>query len=245
MNEEYNLVAPDIDTLTSYLSLNALSTEKITETLFCSSSELFNELLDLKPNKENGEAKSIWIMVPRGDINAYGDFENEKANGNFGSYEEFEKRWLRDYPDEIQWYRLTIASTDDERFRYRAVSVDNNLILGADLRDGLLDKSVDFKEEYRIVLLSLLTSAAHSSMEMLRMGTYNEYVRTNLPFYQRTGVINRKDFWDYYPESRHEIYEGMDDGTLEIFREFISENEPYSVGRIKHFTANDFLMHVK
>ncbi len=46
-------------------------------------------------------------------------------------------------------------------------------------------------------------------MEMVRNGTYNEYVEANLPFQHRTGVILRKDLWTVYPENKENIFEGL------------------------------------
>ena len=236
----YKLVAPDIDCLLRCFERGWGNTEPPTAQLMEAVKPLVDAVADLKPCEENKEAKQIWITVPRGTIEDYGDFEEMKSYGEVKTRKQFEKRWKEEYPDEVKWYKVIVAMTDDERFAYRAVSVDGNSIVSASLRDGLAEQEELYSEQYVLILLPLLTEAVKNSMDMLRAGTYNDFVDKNLPYEHRTGVISRKDLWKVYPENKENIFENLSDEVYQKFQEFMADNDKYKIGRMKSFTANDF-----
>lgn len=238
--ETFKLVAPDIDHLLNYFERGWRNMESPTAQLVEAIKPLFDTVSDLKPCRENDEAKQIWITVPRGTIEDFGDFEEMKSYGEVKTRKQFEKRWKEEYPDEVKWYKVVIAMTDDERFAYRAISVDGNCIVSSSLRDGLAEQKELYSEKYALILLPLLTEAVKKSMDMLRNGAYNDFVEKNLPYQHRTGVISRKDLWTVYPENRENIFENLSDEVYRKFQNYLADNDKYKIGRIKSFTANDF-----
>ena len=238
--ESYRLVAPDIDRLLERFEIGWQNMESPTKKLMDSVTPLFESLADLKPCKDNDEVKEIWIMVPRGTIEDYGDFEEMKSCGEVSTRKQFNKRWKEEYPDETKWYKLIVAMTDDERFAYRSVSVDNINVVSANLRDGLSEQEDLYSEQAALMLLPLLTDSVKKSMEMLRAGTYNDFVEKNLPYQHRKGVISRKDLWDVYPENKKSIFENLSDEIFQKFQDAMADNNKYKIGRMKSFTANDF-----
>ena len=60
----------------------------------------------------------------RGTIDDYDDYESLKDEEVVENYEEFEKMWHEEYPDEISWYHLVTIERDD----YRAIFLGRELI---------------------------------------------------------------------------------------------------------------------
>ena len=54
----------------------------------------------------------------------YDDYESLKDEEVVENYEEFEKMWHEEYPDEISWYHLVTIERDD----YRAIFLGRELI---------------------------------------------------------------------------------------------------------------------
>ena len=236
----YKLVAPDVDTLLRHFDRGFRNHETPSRELLAAMDPLFSALSDLAPCKANDEAKIIWITVPRGELSDYGSFEEAKEYGEVETEEEFEEQWREECPDEVKWYRLTIGeSKPGARFQFRSVALDNSGIISADLSDGLREETW-YAEEPQITLCKLLTEAAQQSMALLHAGTYNAFVKENLPYQHRTGVIRRTDEWRVFPEEEDHIWEGMDGNTFLAFRSFLETNNANQIGRIKSFTANDF-----
>ncbi|MBQ9438642.1 MAG: hypothetical protein IJU50_09965 [Lachnospiraceae bacterium] len=236
----YKLVAPGIDCLLNCFEHGWRNMEPPTAQLMEALKPLFDAVSELTACKENNEAKQIWITVPRGTIEDYGDFEEMKSYGEVKTRKQFEKRWREEYPDETKWYKVVVAMTDDERFAYRAVSVDGNSIVSASLRDGLAEQEELYSEQYALILLPLLTEAVKKSMDMLREGTYNDFVDKNLPYQHRIGVISRKNLWTVYPKDRESIFENLSEEVYRKFQDYLADNDKYKIGRMKSFTANDF-----
>ena len=107
-------VAPTIDRLLDRFDRGFLNPSAPTKELLSALKPLFDAVKDLKPYKD-GEAKSIWVVVPRGDISDYGDYEEWKEYGDVSSFEEFESLWKEKYPTESVWYELFLSEGEDYR----------------------------------------------------------------------------------------------------------------------------------
>ena len=71
----------------------------------------FIELRKISPIAENG-CREIWVCAERGNIEAYGNYEEWYDCGDVENYEEFEKSWLADYPNETKWYHIEAVETE-------------------------------------------------------------------------------------------------------------------------------------
>lgn len=60
--------APMLQNLLLYFSEDYRSQKQISKAIMDAMEPLFQEVSDLRPSEENNEFKSIWIMLPRGDV---------------------------------------------------------------------------------------------------------------------------------------------------------------------------------
>ncbi len=241
MNNEYKLVAPDVDRLLRFFDRRFRNPSKITPRQREAVEELWNILSPLKPLKKNEEAKSIWICVPRGDISDYDDFEELKDCGEVETYEEYLELYKQDYPDAVKWYELTVVkSYEDDSLRYIAVGLDNKTVITAvkNSDDGIFPDT----EEAAVELCKLIEPPVRESLQLLRDGIYNEKIENELPYWFRTGVIKRSDMWEAFPDFKENESEELSEETIEEFRNMLKSgrNSDEKIGRIKEFTANDF-----
>ena len=232
--------APMLQNLLLYFSEDYRSQKQISKAIMDAMEPLFQEVSDLRPSEENNEFKSIWIMLPRGDISDFGDYEEFKVDGDVDNYEDFVELWKSYFPDELMWYKvILIESTPGINLKFRFLLVDNHYAIAADLNQEYREEAW-FEDDASIELCNFLLEPVKQSMEMVRSGTYNHFVEENLPFQHRKGVIQRKDLWNVYPENKENIFEGLDEDTYKDFQEFLSTNREDDISRIKTFTANDF-----
>ena len=240
-NNIIRLTAPEIDRLL-YAYKGFRNPAQPSKALMEAMDPLYDVLAGLAPLEKNDEAKGIWLMVPRGDISDWMDFEDAKEYGEAETYEEYVKCWKEQYPLETMWYRLCISENKPgSRLKFRGVSVGRNMVVNADLNGGTREETWP-GEEQAILLMPLLTEAAKRSMDMLRNGSYNKTVAQALPYWFRTGVVERSVLYAADPEYRMADLDGLDPGKIKRFRELIAsgENEEPKTGRIQAFTANDF-----
>lgn len=234
---EWKLVAPDIDRLLRAFGRGyknpAAQTRKVLDAL----DRLLDVLADLKPLAGNDEVKSIWLKVPRGSLDDFGDYEELLAEGEVTSHEEYVELWESEYSDDYSWYELVAVENEC----CRAVSVGNVMVLCA----GSQQKPADFDwlEEHVVILLDLLARSACESMRALREGSYNAAVAEQLPYYLRTGVVARDAIWAAHPEARDAIFDGMDEDTYRAFCEYSAADaeDEGAIGRLPALTGNDFL----
>ena len=88
-----------------------------------------------------------------------------------------------------------------------------------------------------------LIDGVKECIEMLKAGTYNDFIKENLPPEHRTGKILRKHYWDIWPEARKEFFEDI---SAEDVAEFIRKASAQGEGsetikeRLPSMTANNF-----
>ena len=78
------------------------------------------------------------------------------------------------------------------------------------------------REEAVIALCALLAEPVMESMRRLKEGTYNEFVKANLPYSFRTGVIPRRVLWEREPEWKESDLEGLPEETISAFRALLN-----------------------
>ena len=244
MGEKYKLTAPDVDQLIGCYCHRIQNPEQPSAALMSALDPLFRAMADLAPDKRNNEAKGIWITVPRGEIRDWMTFKDARGYEGVKSKKEYEELWRLYHPFETEWYFIRVfENKPDSRLKFRGLSVtsrnDYCLIINADLNEDVYE-GVLFQEEAAIELCRLLLPAVEQSMEMLRDGTYNDYVANNLPYPYKTGVVARKVEWEHCPQAKENILEGLADDTLLAFRSFIQQNSEDVIGRMRIMTANDF-----
>ena len=234
---EWKLVAPDIDRLLGIFGRGyknpAAQTDKVLDAL----DQLLEVLADLEPLAGNSEVKSLWLKIPRGSLDDFGDYKGLLAEEEASSREEYAALWESKYPDEHSWYELVVVENE----LCRAVSVGNVMVLCADSKQEPTE--FDWLEEHKVILLDLLTRSARESVQALRAGSYNVTVAKRLPYYLRTGVVARDVVWGSCPEYRDAVFDGMDDDTFRAFCEYAAADaeDTGAIGRLRSMTGNDFL----
>ena len=244
-DRQYKLVAPDVNRLLMFFDQGHLNPFSSTPALLAAAEKLFGILDSLAPLKTNNEAKAIWLRIPRGTIENYDSFEDMKVWEEVETIEEYNARWLEDYPEEYCWYRLvTVQSFErDGTLRFYGVSLGNKTVISATTEEGsFYDRIYPDAEKAAVELCSLITPAVQESMALLKSGQYNALVSSSLPYQFRTGVIRRSDVWEAEPESKKFDYDGLSENSVTVFKKLIRSgiNDESRIGRIIDFTANDF-----
>ena len=239
----HNVVAPNIDKLLMYFDDGYLNPSAPSLAIMEAMEPLFAELSTLVPLKANQEVKSIWLQIPRGDINDFDSYDALLEQEIVSNYEEYEKFWLTEYPDKVKWYQLVVVESFNKKgdIYYRSVGVNRQMIISASLERG--PGNANWKDEVVIKLCKMLTMAARKSMELLKDGVYNNIVNTSLPYQFRYGVVKRSAVWSADTSMKENIFEGMNDAYFERFKELLhsGENDSSKIIPLKTMTGNIFL----
>ena len=243
-DKEWKMVAPDIDRLIRAFGRGMRNPEPSTDTLRSAFQLIVSLLEPLASAVDNDEVKSIWIRIPRGDIQDYDSFEYLRELEEITTYEEYEELWREDYPDEYNWYRLVVIQSFDNEdvLQYYGLSLGNSTVISATTEEEEADFEANIYEEIAVKICELIMPAIEKSMKLLLAGDYNTLVEKELPYIFRTGVIKRRELWDANPDRMELDYDGLSDETVNEFISLIQSgnNSDERIGRICNFTANDF-----
>ena len=242
--DNYRLIAPDISRLLYAFEHKNWNTSPSTPELDAAMGQIFDALEDLAPLKNNSEAKQIWLRIPRGTIQDYGDFEELKDINEYESYEQFREEWEYEFPYDPCWYLLSVHEirNKDGSLRFRGLSLGKNVIISAELDQEKRGHGTEVSDECAVLLCQLILPAIEKSMQLIREGKYNDLVASALPYPFRTGVIVRSDLWRYDPEQREYDKDNLSDDTISRFISLLDSgaNDETRIARIHKFTANDF-----
>ena len=220
--------APKLDFLLKVLDNRTYNPElydmKVKEKLI-----ILYALLDkIKPLSDD-EYKVLYFSVEKGNIQDYGDYEELKKYGEVSDYEEFQRRFNEDYPDEIKWYKMISTRYKN----YYSVSINSKNIIYADM-----DNKNDCFENYQLQeLLGFLITKVENCIKMLKEGTYNNYISCNYSYKNRFGVINRSDYWKIYPEIKNNL---LNEISQEEIDDFIKNASDKTNCRIKNMTSGKY-----
>ena len=242
---DYRMVAPDVDALLRCFDRGFVNPGASTPELLAAAELLFSAMEPLAPVDQDGETKAIWLRIPRGTIDDYASFEDMKAWEEVETYEEYLACWQREYPEELMWYELVVTRSlnPDGTLRYYGVSLGNKIIMSALTEGESLGIQHDcYKDPAACRLCSIVLPAIEESIDLLRSGEYNRLVEDSLPYQFRVGVIRRSDLWEVEPDAKAFDYDGLSEGQVCEFKALIESgaNSAEKIGRIRHFTANDF-----
>ena len=199
--------------------------------------ELFKLLEQVAPANENG-GKYLWIRADRGPIEDFGNAEELIAEGEYKDLDAFTKAWKDWFPEEVAWYELAALEEKDRGFRF--IRLAHKMVIVQDNQEST--------DEFTFVckiseFVAWLIDGVQECLDMLRAGTYNEFVRKNLPPQHRTGTILRRDFWNVWPEAREGFFKDI---TPEDVAEFIQLASAQAAdyrdfeGRLASMSTGDF-----
>ncbi|MDD4492880.1 MAG: hypothetical protein PHV32_00780 [Eubacteriales bacterium] len=168
--------------------------------------ELFLLIEQIKPISANG-TRSLWFRAERGAIDDFGDLDELIAEGEVESEEEFVKLWMDYFPNEIEWYEFSAVNLKEETFR--AIALRHRHVIVQDQRRPISGFPYEITEFVQWMVDSLKKCIA-----MLEAGSYNDFVRENLPPKHRIGTITRKALWDVWTESRASFFKDISKGDV-------------------------------
>lgn len=181
--------------------------------------EIFETLKEFKtfPDHDD-EIVTLFLEAPKGTIDEFGDYEELHEMGGYDTYEEFVEDWEWRCPNESKWYFFESIKTD---FGYKAIFLGHRGMIACDPRDEYYGKTPDWMEEYIHPYLKWLNSALKKAIEMLKAGTYNDYVSKYLDYESRTGTIPRNDFWKVFPESKEDYFSDISEEDVKEFVDLV------------------------
>ena len=213
-----------------------LHTQKEQETM----KQLASAFQQIQPFNEDGDCYSLYFSLPRGTVEDFGDVQEAIEWGEVETEEEYQQWFLESYPHEEKWYELTGIF----RNGYMGLILNHRMLI--EYNPLHQDSYFEEMEPHHCFLLEHLTSIIQKCVQMLKDGTYNDYVNQNISFEMKTGTIYQKDYWKIYPEHKEEMFKGLSE---ENFRrlcqvansDFMSkEGNLLPVTRMKSPTANTF-----
>ena len=195
---------------------------------------LFALLEQIAPTGEDGE-RTLWFRAERGPIEDYGDADELIAEGGSADRAALVRAWEQDFPDEVAWYAFSAVERKEERFR--AVLLDHRLVIVQDQNREQREYGADIS-----AFVQWLVDSAEACIEMLRAGTYNDYVREHLPPQHRVGTIRRQDYWDILPEERAAFFGDISSEDVAAFLRLAAAQPERSAftPRLASMTADDF-----
>jgi len=94
------LAAPHIDEFISGSRNGALNQNRELRIYFL---QIYEVMKSLKPVGDD-DLRLLWIEIPRGTIDDFGDYDTFREEELVDSYEDFEEEWKAYYPDPVKWY---------------------------------------------------------------------------------------------------------------------------------------------
>ena len=199
--------------------------------------KLVGNLQRINPGTVDGKQKiwTFWVDVPKGDLDDYGDYKDLKAEGIYKNKKEFVSDWGKEYPEDIYWYEITVTTIE----QFTGLWLDDRMLIRQDLSE---EKETAWPNASYIELLQFLNVKVDEIVEKLRQGNYNGYLNDALPYKYRTGVINRKKFWEIDPKRKEVDLDDLSEQEIEEFLEHITEDadEEKVKGRIPRMSAGKY-----
>lgn len=184
------------------------------------------------PDNDHNQ-KMIWVKIPRGPIEAFGDYKTWKDEGEVVNRKEFEEWWLDTFPEEIAWYRVIADKYDGKHW----ITVCDREVFAILMFDPKSNENVHLDllhiAEPLLELVETEVAAVVADTE-----TYNNYVAENLPYNRRNGKIKRSIYNSIYPEEKVTI----DEKYLPMLRDLATNlNSQSAKGRIPVMTVREYL----
>lgn len=181
--------------------------------------KLVDNLKQLKSESSDSRqlSWSIWIDVPKGELEDYGDYKELKAEGCYKNKKEFIADWKNEYPDDIYWHEIMVITEE----QYTGVWLDDVCLINQNLSEEKEGRwpNADYTE-----FLEFLNWKVDEIVEKIHQGIYQKYLNDNLPYKYRTGLINRKRFWELNSERKERDVGDLTQLEIEEFLKYSNEN---------------------
>jgi len=222
-----NMSAPQLDTLIERASSSPDVSDEQTKHLALA---LFQKLKAITVCGDD-QRRELWLTASRGSIEDFGDYEEYLEAEEVESREEFEDLWLSKYPEPQKWYELITVVYKD----IHSVFLDKKLVL------QFQNEPKECFPYEKLELTKWLLNAVDEVIASLMAGTYNGFVRDNLPCRKRVGKLLREDYWRIFPDEKAEYLGNIISAQIQRFTKTIQNQPPDSpVNRMSEMTAGSF-----
>lgn len=182
----------------------------------------------IEGKKEDDGVKIFWVSEERGSFTEYKKGKNHdlciKTKKDFLDYFPFEKVWME------------FCGIQNEYVKYIRIQ---NLKFEIDKKVDYIQSS--FNNDYAD-LLSWVKEKVQEVIQELKDGVYNDKVKKELPYEYRYGIINRKAYYEHFPEARENVYKGITEEEKNRFLKIVEKegDEYIPIERFKDMTFNKF-----
>lgn len=185
--------------------------------------EIYRQASGIMPckNYPGSADREFWLWTERG---SYEEFKNAfrkrftylnveqmdsylNGNKNAGVFngEKARETWQAYFPEKTVWFRLYLAEQDGSR----GVFLNGKCI--ASTQKGM-PENVDCRP-----LLRWILAAEKKCVNMIREGSYNDFIAENLPYWHRSGVVEMNTYWKYVPEDKERLFGKINPDELTEF----------------------------
>lgn len=165
---------------------------------------------------------SFWVFTDRGGYEEYKKQFKDEAR----SKKEFETY----YPDEYTWYPFTAVKYEGIKYF---------ILQGLIVSNKSMNVGDRYLSDYNYVL-SAVKEEIQKVVEMVTAGTYNDFVKNNLPYEMRYGTIPRKAYFDEIKEEKNDLYKDLKQEELDEIKKYIAEEGEEPTTRVQHMTFNKY-----
>ncbi len=180
----------------------------------------------------NGNDRKFWLSADRGSFDGFVEtyYSGEKSR-NETDIEKMKKEWSILFPEEKVWFCLYLASYKGDR----GIWLDNRCIYSTIKKEYYLEwaeETVDASP-----LLIWIIQEIKNCLDMIKAGTYNDYICDNLPYKHRSGIVKMNTYWKYIPKDKERLFSGIDEKELEEFLDWKQDETP----GFKSMSVKDYL----
>ena len=190
--------------------------------------EKIGQVLEILDDSQDGEDTSIslWFTAERGTITDWRTYEEAEEYEDVNSREDYEQFWQDYYPEEIKFYEFHYIRHEE----FIAIALGER---------GLLESREEITQDKPGIwadttpLLNWVLEQCKKAVRQIIAGEYDSFVKSNLPYYYRTGTIPRKDLWEIRPKDKEFDLSGRDDDILtdeeiHTFQRLVAEQKTFS-----------------
>ena len=207
MDKQIKMSASEVDLYKYIYHSNRLNHNDIalTEESLKSMNSLLGEIEKIKPTYPD-KRWEFWFSVPRGTLKQYIKF-NKYYDSEECSEEKFQKDMEEDFPRKRVWFKIGVINENG----YVVVFLDDTVLVRRSP-----DMKGDFFPDSRLDrILKFLSQTVADTVEMLKQGVYNDYVKKEVPYENRKGFINRALYCRLVPKSKRDDRDGLKEKEID------------------------------
>ncbi len=177
--------------------------------------------------------RTMWIRVPRGPIEVFGDYKEWKAAGEVKNRADFREWWLADFPEDTAWFRVSIESYEGKNW---VIIHDRGIYVLLIFDPKTHEHGQEDHRDFADSLLKVVREEV--AVITADIDAYNRYLADNLPYNRRHGKIPRSTYNALYPDDKITV----SNDHLVMLRELATNTDGYSAkDRMLVMTAREYL----